>query len=135
MIPLRAIAASSLLLAACGGPMGTGSVATGQHSLHISVTRPGAVRSAAIGADCPVDCDTTCSRRPFSAGTRVVLDAIPEPGSEFVEWGGPCAGPGQCRFLIQQDTTLLLTFKKSLPPPPPPVAGPRYSVVIVTDAV
>src|SRR5437868_5691768 len=222
MRPLRAIAASSLLLAACGGPMGTGSVATGQHSLHISVTGPGAVRSAAIGADCPVDChvalaagqavhlesvaqsgaafvgwsgdcsgkgacdltlntdadvralfaavdpppppapagdssiitlqiqwvgdgegtvdgtvhcDTTCSRRPFSAGTRVVLDAIPEPGSEFVEWGGPCAGPGQCRFLIQQDTTLLVTFKKSPPPPPPPAAGPRYSVVIVTDAV
>jgi len=225
MRPPFALASASILAAACSGPIGTGSAGAGRHSLHITVTGQGSVRSAAIGADCAIDCrvslqsgqavhleavaqngtsfvgwtgacsgtaacdltlsadaevgakfvggpptdpvppasppavvsvhvefggdgqgsidgtihcDTTCSRTPFSAGERVVLTASPEPGSQFTGWGGPCGGSGECRFLIQQDTTVFVNFSKSVPPPPPPPParpGPQYSVVKLSDVV
>src|SRR5205085_579477 len=135
-----------LLAAACGGASGSGSVAAGGQptdpappasaspvTLHVEWVGDG---EGSIDGEL-VHCDTTCSRRPFSPGTRLVMNARPEPGSEFAGWGGPCAGSGECRFLIQQDTTVFVNFKKSgpRPPPPPPAAAPRYSVVIVSDVV
>ena len=72
-------------------------------------------------------CDTTCTRTPFSPGTRVAIDAVAEPGSAFAGWGGPCSGSGQCRFLMNQDTTVIVSFKK--------LDQPRYSVLQLSAIV
>src|SRR6266853_621381 len=96
MRPLVAIASSSLLVVACGGPLGSGgSVAAGQHSLHISVTGLGAVHSPAIGADCSIDC-----RMSLAAGTAVHLDAVAQNGASFAGWSGACSGTGACDLTL-----------------------------------
>ena len=143
MRALLAVASSSLLFVACGGTAGSGSAAPAGDppadpapptnatviTLTVQFTGDG---EGTVNGDFG-RCDTTCTRRPYSPGTRIVADAFPEPGSEFAGWGGPCSGSGQCRFLIDRDTTVFVNFKRSAPPPP--AGRPEYSVVQLSAAV
>jgi hypothetical protein len=49
-------------------------------------------------------------------GTELVLFAESEPGSEFVEWGGDCAGiEVECELTVEEQLSAVATFK---PEPP-----------------
>src|SRR5438128_10193442 len=136
---LSLVACSALLAAACGGvnpPNGSAGGAAGTPPAGTPTppapTPPDPNRPITLRVEWSGDgegtvegivgrCDTTCSRTPFSPGTRIVLDATAEPGSAFAGWGGPCSGSGECRFLMNEDTTVFVNFKK--------LAQPRYSVL------
>src|SRR3954471_8214439 len=123
---LLGIASSSLLFLACGGPIASGgSVASGQHSLHISVTGPGAVHSPAIGADCSTDC-----RISVTAGEAIHLEAVAQNGATFAGWSGACSGQPACDLRLDADVDVRATFESvspTNPPPPEPSPAPPPS--------
>src|SRR5256885_1909058 len=131
MKPLRALAFASILAFACTGPVGTGSAGSSQHLLHIAVAGQGAVRSAAIGADCDIDC-----KGSLTAGQGGPPPAGGPQGGHPRGRGGAPPGASPRGFDARParrrpgDTT---------PPPrrpaPPPPAGPRYSVVPLSQVV
>ncbi len=52
----------------------------------------------------------------YPYGTEAILFAEPEPGSEFLEWGGDCSGiEAECTLFVEEELTVTATFK---PEPP-----------------
>jgi Ca2+-binding RTX toxin-like protein len=84
----------------------------GVHTLTVSKTGDGAVRSAPAGIDCGGACTAT-----FDNGTPVTLVATPDPGWTFGGWGGACTGTGACVVLMDAAKAVEAAF---LPPPPRP---------------
>ena len=63
-----------------------------------------------------------CAER-YPEGTEVTLSASALPGSVFAGWsGGGCAGTGDCKVTLEEDTTISAKFL-AIPffPPPPPI--------------
>src|SRR2546425_6674599 len=71
-----------------------------QHALTISVTGPGAVRSASLQSDCRDSC-----RVELPAGTVVHLEPAPDSKGEFEAWSGGCAGSRACDVVLSSDVT------------------------------
>ncbi len=71
-------------------------------------TGAGKVTSTAAG----IDCGSTCSAE-FEEGKVVELKQEASPGSEFVKWGGPCAGSGICKVAISEAKSVTAEFKST----------------------
>jgi hypothetical protein len=59
-----------------------------------------------------IDCGTDCGET-YAAGEEVHLDAIPDYGWRFNEWGGACSSAGtspSCDLTLLQDTMASATF-------------------------
>ncbi|MFL5397249.1 MAG: hypothetical protein ACJ79P_05020 [Myxococcales bacterium] len=125
-------AASCLLVVACGGEAGSGSVATPQRTLHITVTGRGTVRAGA--SDCATDC-----RLPFPSAGAVHLEAVADSGATFAGWSGACSGRGACDLSMNLDAEVGAAFQGGTPTDPPPPANPpsgvRYSVLPLSAIV
>ncbi len=80
----------------------------------------GQVVSDPAGIDCGADCTSA-----FLHGSRVTLQAVPDPGSQFVGFDGD-AGCGAGELLMDRDKTCTATFEL-LPPPP---AGATLRVIV-----
>jgi Tol biopolymer transport system component len=65
----------------------------------------GRVTSDPPAVDCSDDCDVG-----FVDGTEVTLTADPDPGSEFIGWGGSCAGTRTCRLTMDRARSVTATF-------------------------
>ena len=61
----------------------------------------------------------------YTAGTAVILTAIPNAGYHFVEWQGNLAGNNNPETLVMDsDKSATAVFDVNPPPPPPPVNHP-----------
>jgi hypothetical protein len=67
-------------------------------------TGTGTVTSS-LGINCGADCS-----EPYSAGTVVILTAVPAAGSVFSGWSGACSGTGLCTVTMTQAQAVTATF-------------------------
>ena len=93
--------AALLGLAACGAP---------QVELTVNLTGDGVgtVTSRPPGLTCRAQ---TCTGS-FDGGTRVVLEAQPNPTSGFTAWGGACTG-SSCQVLLDAPKTVTAAFERT----------------------
>jgi hypothetical protein len=74
-----------------------------------------------------VDCevDQSCEVAG-TGGNTVTVSALPEPGSVFDHWSGPCAGQGAvCSFVLGSNVTITATWDLApATPTPAPVPTP-----------
>ncbi len=54
-------------------------------------------------------CGATCEAR-FPRGTRVVLAATADTGSDFASWSGACSGAGECSLTVTAPVELAARF-------------------------
>jgi hypothetical protein len=67
----------------------------------------GVVHHSEVGVVCP----PSCTIRYWYGETGVIVVAVPDPGSFFKSWSGPCAGQGAgCQFDMPKSTTMTVTF-------------------------
>ncbi len=66
--------------------------------------------------DIEIEGEGTVSRNPIKAvykhGDEVVLNANPNSGWVFLEWGGDCSGVGSCTLIMDGDKTVEAYFAK-----------------------
>ncbi len=74
-----------------------------------SSTWPSPERAAAGSAASGIVCPPSCSDRDPQGQTEA-LRALPDPGSGFAGFSGPCAGTGPCFAKLSQDQTVTATF-------------------------
>jgi hypothetical protein len=67
-------------------------------------------------------CGTECEKE-FDEGTKVTLTQSAEAGSEFVKWGGACAGSGACEVTMSSAKEVTAEFKLK--------AKPEFKLTIV----
>jgi hypothetical protein len=90
-------------------------VAIGNRTLSVSKAGSGTgTVSSSTGA---IDCGATCSAEIDAAG-KIVLTALPAPGSSFAGWSGACTGTGKCKLAMNEARTVTATFEKAAPPAP-----------------
>lgn len=65
----------------------------------------GTVTSNLTGIDCGTDCT-----EPYTYGTVVTLDAVPNNNSDFVGWSGACTGTSTCQVTMDQARSVTATF-------------------------
>jgi Divergent InlB B-repeat domain len=70
-----------------------------------------------VGGAGGIDCGPTCSAS-LQAGTAFSLVAVPDDGSTFGGWSGPCTGTGPCALTVDADTTVTATFDRVDRSPP-----------------
>ena len=86
-----------------------------KHTLTVSVTGAGSVRSSPAGIDCSPACAAT-----FGDGATISLSSTPAPGSQFTGWSGACVGTGACDLKLNADANVSASFA---PLPPAQCAG------------
>jgi hypothetical protein len=75
-------------------------------------TGDGTITSSPAGIACTVQggrVSGSCAAR-FAAGTVVALTTTPSGPTEFVGWGGACAGSGSCAVTLTQDREVTATL-------------------------
>jgi hypothetical protein len=60
-------------------------------------------------------CGTECEKE-FNEGTKVTLVQSAEAGSEFVKWGGACAGTGACEVTMNSAKEVTAEFSPKVKP-------------------
>jgi len=99
-----------------GGQPDAGSPEPSRFALALTVTGPGAIRSAALASDCRGSC-----RAEAAQGTAVHLEAVPDADGEFVGWSGDCTGTAACDLTLARDAAIRAIFQQKKSPPPPDV--------------
>jgi probable HAF family extracellular repeat protein len=79
--------------------------------LTISVAGPGRVTGDAI------DCRATSCAVAAGGGTRLHLEAVPDPGARFVGWSGGCAGAAGCDLVASDGLAVQAAFSAATLPP------------------
>lgn len=76
------------------------------HSVSVSVTGEGRVTSSPPRIQCGTDCTAQ-----FEALTPVTLTATPDPGTEFLGWGGACSGTSTtCSLAMTSPASVTAQF-------------------------
>jgi hypothetical protein len=75
----------------------------------LGVTKHGTGTGIVASNPAGVNCGTTCSAI-FTSGTVVTLEAMPDAGSTFAGWGGPCSGAVSCTVSLGQAQNVTATF-------------------------
>ncbi len=80
-------------------------------TLSIGRSGKGTVTSQPAGISCGAGKSGACSTK-FSAGTVLMLTALPDPGSTWTGWAGACTGTSAtCTVAITKDTSVQANFK------------------------
>jgi hypothetical protein len=82
----------------------------------VVVVGPGVVTSVPTGISCPGKCSAS-----FAAGSSVILKAKPGGGSQFLRWGGSCAGAASCIAKVSGLTVVGAQFAGPTAPVQPVV--------------
>ena len=98
----------------------------------LTVTRAGS--GAGVVNGYPVACGATCTA-DFAPGTSILLRAVPDMGSQFTGWLGPCTGAGDCQFTINAATTVQATFAPTTTGSPRADADGTGSCDALTDGL
>jgi bacillolysin len=56
-----------------------------------------------------IDCGTRCRAR-YLKGTRITLNAVPDPGSAFAGWSGACRGQVECTVDLRKNLKVTAHF-------------------------
>jgi hypothetical protein len=91
------------------GPRAVSANFIATNPLEVTVNGPGAVTSTPAGIDCPA---SACSAS-FLPAAKVVLQAQPAPGANFVGWSGDCSGTGPCVVAMDQARSVSATFEQA----------------------
>jgi hypothetical protein len=91
------------------GPRAVSANFIATNPLEVTVNGPGAVTSTPAGIDCPA---SACSAS-FLPAEKVVLQAQPAPGANFVGWSGDCSGTGPCVVAMDQARSVSATFEQA----------------------
>jgi outer membrane exchange protein TraA len=59
-----------------------------------------------------IDCGQSCAA-DYKLGTQVTLKALPDPGSRFIGWSGPCSGTEDCLVVVRSATRLRAEFARA----------------------
>lgn len=93
--------------------------------LTVAINGGGSVR---VGG---VSCATTCTVS-VDRNEQVTLTAVPEPGSVFLGWEGPCSGTGVCVVSVAEVALVTASFG---PVPTLPATGGSPWLVVVALGV
>ena len=92
--------------ASLGCPQGT---VTNTLSVNLTGGTDGSITSAPTGINCGV-ANSTCAA-VFSSGSSVVLTATPQPGHNFLTWGGCASSSGNtCNVTMNGDVSVSGSF-------------------------
>jgi Tol biopolymer transport system component len=106
----------STVLTIAGLPYTVSQAGGATYTLDVRRSGGGRVTSDPGGIDCGSACTT-----PFAAGTRVTLQARPEPGMDFDGWTGACSGRSvSCEVAMDLDRQVVANFRST--------AVPRYTL-------
>ncbi|MBV9483701.1 MAG: hypothetical protein JO249_23550, partial [Acidobacteria bacterium] len=97
-------------IAALIGCQGVGHSAPSQ--LQLTVSDSGTGKGTVTSNPAGVNCGSTCVGS-FTAGTTVVLTAVPAANATFNGWSGACSGTGSCTVVLSASTTVTATFSAS----------------------
>lgn len=75
----------------------------------LTVTKSGRGTGAVVSTPHDIDCGSTCQAK-YKKTEKVVLKAIPDSGSFFAGWTGPCKGVGECTVSVKDDITVGAVF-------------------------
>ena len=76
----------------------------------LTVTKSGTGTGTVTSTPAGISCGATCSAE-FEEGKEVELKAEAAAGSEFVKWGGACAGTGTCKVTMSAAKSVQAIFK------------------------
>lgn len=123
MSRLRLVSLAILGLAACGnvqstnlpdaapGPTDAPPPDAADGMMTLRIVRGGAGAGTITSNPAGIDCGATCTGS-FPAGTLVTLTASPSNGSEFIGWGGACAGTlTSCSITLNASNAVNTEFR------------------------
>ncbi len=101
----------TLLLAGCGGGMGSGNSqqAPPPTTYQLTVTAPAAGSGTVTSSPAGINCPGTCSAS-FAQGAKVTLTATPGSNYFFGGWNGNCTGTGICTITLTATATVSALF-------------------------
>jgi phospholipase C len=107
-------AASSLMLASCGGgstPSTTVTTPPPNYTMTVTMagTGTGTITSSPAGINCPTVCSAS-----FSQNTQVTLSETPATTNAFAGWGGACSGTAGCAITLSAASSVSATFSATL---------------------
>jgi hypothetical protein len=100
-------------------------------TLSVVVSGNGGVVSKPAGISCPTACKLKAKK-----GSRVVLTAKPDAGSQLGSWSSGCGTKTTCTVAMTKSKTVTVSFKTPPPPtttttppppPPPPAKAGHYA--------
>lgn len=92
-----------------GTPADGGGAAADSTEVFVQNPGGGRVLSSPAGIDCGTACTDTFSPRPASG---IFLDAVADPGWNFVRWTGDCIGIGTCEVVMQDVVHVAVAFSE-----------------------
>jgi len=88
--------------------------AVGQRTL--TVAKGGNGAGTVTSKPAAIECGSACSTE-IDASKKVVLRAVPAPGSKFAGWSGDCAGRKGCKLRMNEARNVTATFERTSPAP------------------
>ena len=76
----------------------------------LTVERSGSGKGSITSTPGGIECGNICAAS-FVKGTSVTLAVIPEKGSRFTGWRGPCSGTGTCVVSMDQAQSVRAIFR------------------------
>lgn len=80
----------------------------------LTLVKSGTGNGTVISNPVGIDCGSNCSGC-YNYGTSITLSAIPDAGSAFSGWSGPCSGTGTCTVTMGTDEVVTASFTASTP--------------------
>ncbi len=78
-------------------------------SYRLTIFKGGSGGGTVMSSPSGIACGAACSSQ-FGAGTKITLNAEPDPNSKFAGWSGPCTGIGACQVAMKSDHEVSADF-------------------------